>query len=139
MKKIREIVNGVPAGIASAVVTAAVLYFSLSPHPLGSEAALIFPRADKVIHFLMYAIVVTVYLLDYVKYCNPRTVSNYSLVLLTLAAIALGGIMEILQGFTDRRSSDFVDFVANTCGALVAATVARVWLMSAFQRYLGKN
>lgn len=139
MNKIRKIVNVVPAGIASAVVTIAVLYFSLSPHPVGAEAALIFSGADKVIHFLMYAIVTSVYLLDRVKHCNPREVNNSSLVWLTLAAIALGGIMEISQGLTGRRTSDIVDFVANTVGAIVAVTVARVWLMSAFRRFLGKG
>lgn len=139
MKKIWKIVDVVPAGVASAVVTIAVLYFSLSPRPVGAEMVGLFIGFDKVVHFLMYAIVTTVYLLDRVKYCNPRSVGISAVTLLTLAAIVLGGVMEISQGLTGRRTSDIYDFIANTAGALVAAAVAYVWLMSAFRRFLGKS
>jgi VanZ family protein len=43
-----------------------------------------------------------------------------------LTAVALGGLLEILQSFTPFRSADWADFVADSLGALLAYAVLRL-------------
>jgi VanZ family protein len=44
----------------------------------------------------------------------------------SLAGIALGGLLELLQSLTGYRSSDWADFLADSLGALLAYLLLRV-------------
>lgn len=71
-------------------------------------------QADKYVHFLMYFIFTLLLLVE---------LGNYQLkiklfwVYLTLLAMFLSGVIEIMQEFlTDYRSGDWFDFLSNAFG-----------------------
>lgn len=134
-----KVLKIVPTGVTSAAVTALLLYFSLSPRPVGAEMALFFPGADKAVHFIMYLGVTGVYLLDHTRREHPRRAALRAAALITLGAVALGGLLEIAQGLTGRRTSDILDFAANSAGCLAALAAVRLWLGPAFSKFITRN
>lgn len=74
-------------------------------------------HTDKIIHFLMYFILVAWFAQLYKK-PHHRTV-------ILIAAVLLGIAIENIQGITDYRSFDNLDIVANTCGAFCAFLLSR--------------
>ena len=73
------------------------------------------PYADKLVHLTMYGILSLVWLFEQSRYRIP----NYSLII--ILSISYGGLMEILQSFTDTRTADWADVLANALGACAGA------------------
>jgi glycopeptide antibiotics resistance protein len=75
-----------------------------------------FHHSDKIIHFLLYFILVGWFMQLYKK-INTR-------LFILFQAILLGIIIEYLQGMTHYRSFDWFDTIANTIGASGAFILA---------------
>ena len=78
----------------------------------------LFALADKVAHTLAFAALALVGLLAY-----PRHTWIVCILL-----VALGGLIEIVQGYTSTRSQEWEDFFADILGVGLGALLARlVW------------
>lgn len=123
----RKFLNSLPIGVASALVIAAVLYLTLYPEPLPDNDVQLFPGADKVIHALMMLGVSGCVAYDCLRsrrYRDKIKPPKGLLVCLLALTILFGGVIELLQSAMGLgRSEDFMDFVADSIGALVAFIV----------------
>ncbi len=92
-----------------------VLFFIPSPDLPKIE----FSAADKIVHCLIYFILINLWLLYFFRKKNFQIDFKLMLVLL-LSVLLYGIIVEILQGlFTDSRSADIFDVAANFTGSLL--------------------
>lgn len=86
---------------------------ALSLAPPGGNAALL---PDKLMHFITYFLL---------AFWFVSLVPRYRLVALA-GVIALGGALEVLQGMTPLREPEWLDFFANTAGAVLAFGTVQV-------------
>lgn len=94
------------------VMCVTVLAGALAPQ---ADSPQLFALADKVVHTLAFAALALVGLQAY-----PRHV----LVVCTLL-VALGGLIEIVQGYTSTRSQEWEDFLADILGVGLGALLSR--------------
>ena len=81
---------------------------------------MIFPHADKVIHFLMYFGVASALYIDFIWLERKRaTILSLAIIVLLAGATEVGQ-----QLFTDSRNGDIWDFLCNISGGTVAMIVA---------------
>ncbi len=85
-----------------------VFYQSLSPSPIKSPG---FEGGDKLGHLLIYFCLMSWFVQLYQRSLHLR---------LLIIFIALGVLLEILQGQTGYRMFEYADMLANTLGALLA-------------------
>ena len=116
----KRFLRKLPVGISSGVMTLIVIYLSLSADPIGADKVMLFEGADKIIHFIMYFVLSSVYYLDYAKFRLPHHTKLNAEAGLTAAAIVFSGLMEIFQGLSGARQMDIFDFIANFAGAIAA-------------------
>jgi VanZ family protein len=95
------------------VMCGTVLAGALAPQ---ADTPQLFALADKVAHTLAFTALALVGLRAY-----PRHTWIVCILL-----IALGGLIEVVQGYTSTRSQEWGDFVADTLGVSVGAMLA--WL-----------
>ena len=80
-----------------------------------------FGMSDKAIHFLGYAVMSAAV----ASFCyEPRRLIGWS-----GFTVFIGGLFEVSQYFVPDRDADLLDFVANTSGAILGATIALGWLL----------
>jgi VanZ family protein len=81
------------------------------------------PNIDKLVHTCMYGGLCFMIWLEYLR--SHRSLDRARLTLwAVLAPIAMSGLIELLQAYaTTTRSGDWLDFVANSLGALLAIPV----------------
>ncbi|MCP4285281.1 MAG: VanZ family protein [Gammaproteobacteria bacterium] len=91
----------------------AIGYLSLSPAP----ALPTLSNNDKLEHFAAYCV------LGFLGTLSRR--SKYSTFSMLIAIIAYGGAIEVVQHYVDRHM-ELGDFIANTCGALLGATIVTI-------------
>ncbi|MFC6974296.1 VanZ family protein [Halomicroarcula sp. GCM10025709] len=116
--------------LPAAILALLILAASLVPVPesAGDRVPTLFGLAlDKWVHAVGYAALTGV--LAWAR--NPRTAGPA--VALTVAVVAYGGGIELLQGLLSSRGTSGADFVANTTGALLACVA---WLV--VRRHLGQ-
>lgn len=104
-----------------------VIVGSLTPGDQLPEAVLL--SYDKLVHFLMYFMLVSVILIElirqyrFLKFCWILTALVY--------AICLGCLIEVLQGCcVSGRKFDLLDIIANSAGALAggcAVSLGNFW------------
>ena len=105
---------------------AVIIFFlsSLSVPKIPGAKLIDIPHFDKFVHFSLYAVLLTLWLIDYFKVTkNPlkRTV-----LIIIIASVLYGGIMEVIQKvLLQGRSGDFFDFLANTLGIFTALLMFR--------------
>lgn len=105
------------AFVPTIVVLAVITYLSLAQDPVHTQRLHLFEGADKVVHGCMYLALVVVG--SYDLYRVGRFSIGGSLGWM-VAAVVWGGVMELLQGAMGLgRSADWLDFAANSCGAVV--------------------
>jgi VanZ family protein len=116
-----------------AVVTTTILSFGPSP-----PGANLFPGADKVLHAFAYFVTILLALLAGVwrPGRGPGPLADKAL-LLVAAAIAAGGLIEILQQFVLRDSSVF-DWLAEIVGAVLALAIVRALSQASATPYPGR-
>ena len=97
------------------VMCVTVLAGALAPQ---TDIPHLFALADKVLHTLAFAALALVGLRAY-----PGR-----LLIICLLLIALGGLIEVVQGYTSTRSQEWEDFLADILGVGFGSLLARyVW------------
>lgn len=118
----------------------AIVLLSLLPIP-DVRTTVEVPLMDKWAHMVMYGVLTLVIWLEYIK--AHRQVRGRRLLLLAfLAPIAMGGMLELMQAYlTTCRSGEWLDFVANSIGAVVGAgcglLASRLWERSCGRQRTG--
>lgn len=126
----------IPKGLCSVIITAVVIYLSLSSNPLDINSFRLFPGFDKVAHFLMYFATVVVYLYDYTKFKLPHHTSLNLELVFTACAALMGLMLEIGQlVLTDCREFEILDCLVNAVGALSGFLVMRFWGIHLLRKY----
>lgn len=103
-----------------------VIWITLTPKP--PHELQVIPHLDKVGHFLAYALLTA--------WFAAALPGRKWLTGLTIAFIAMGGVLEILQGFTGRDPSAF-DWLIDTGGAVLGAGLPRTWLAYVYHWFNG--
>ena len=98
-----------------------VVYLSLVPHP---PEPLSFPNSDKLEHGLVYATLS-------LWFCQIYSAAR-SRVKVIVALVAMGVVLEILQGWSGYRYFEYADMLANSMGVLLGFLLARTSLGRAF-------
>ena len=96
------------------VMCGTVLAGALAPQ---ADSPQLFALADKVVHTFAFAVLALVGLRAY-----PR-----HLFLVCALLIALGGLIEVVQGFTSTRSQEWEDFFADIFGVGLGTLLARLF------------
>lgn len=98
----------------------AIVLLSLLPIP-DVRMTVEVPLMDKWTHMVMYGVLTLVIWLEYIR--AHRQMRGLRLLLLAfIAPIAMGGALELMQAYlTTCRSGEWLDFVANSIGAVVGA------------------
>jgi len=94
-----------------------VLVGALAPQ---ADSPQLFALADKVVHTLAFAVLALVGL---------RAYPSHVLVVCTLL-VGLGGLIEIVQGYTSTRSQEWEDFLADILGIVLGALLSRAVFLS---------
>ena len=89
-----------------------VLAGALAPQ---ADSPQLFALADKVVHTLAFAALALAGLKAYPKH----------VVIVCLLLTALGGLIEIVQGYTSTRSQEWEDFLADTLGIGAGVLMAK--------------
>ncbi len=110
--------------IFSILVALLLLFLSLTnPGRFGQVNLASLPNFDKIVHFGMYFLMMSVIILEHRK--NIRNPAN--LFLLALIPLSYGILIEILQAtLTSTRSGDFIDALFDAAGILVSVLL---WLI----------
>ncbi len=99
------------------IVALFILYMSTLP---GSDLPPLFDNADKILHFLGYA------LLGSLLWRALRSIGMRRAMLNTVLLSAIyGAFLEIIQMGIDGRGASFLDEIANSLGALAGCVVIR--------------
>jgi VanZ family protein len=108
----------------SILVSLLLLYLSLAKSGQFDKIQLAnIPYLDKIVHFAMYFILMSVIVLEHRKSLK----NSWNLLLLALIPLAYGILMEILQLIlTSTRSGDIYDALADAAGVFAAAIL---WLI----------
>ena len=119
----QSIMRYFPAPWPSVILLLVVLYLTLTPMPLPPFKP-IFSRTDLIVHFIMFGTLSAVFAYDTRRKTN-RPLSAMTAVVIIVSVIALGGIIELLQGTTlINRSCDLYDFIVNSIGATTIGTAS---------------
>lgn len=127
-----SIIEKLPPYLLTIVVGLAICWFALAPHPLPENELRLFANADKVAHVIMFGALCGALYIDLwrVSY-GVKPLWFYGLAAVGISSVA-GGLVEILQDAMDmNRSADWLDFLADVAGALLACVIC--YLM--FRRY----
>lgn len=110
----------------SLLVIVAVIYLSFFRPP--STDLNTIPGIDKVVHVCMYFGMSGMLWLEFLRaHRRDNTPLWHAWVGALLCPVLFSGVVELLQAYcTTYRGGDWVDFVANTAGALLASGVAQV-------------
>lgn len=108
----------------------AIVLLSLLPVP-DVRVTVEVPLMDKWAHMVMYGVLTLVIWLEYIR-AHRQMRGRRLLLLAFLAPIAMGGVLELMQAYlTTCRSGEWLDFVANSIGAVVGAgcglLASRLW------------
>lgn len=105
-----------PVGLLSAAILCIVLVLTLMPS--SGVPSVNIPHIDKVAHFLMFGAMAVVFLFDASRYRG--SISWSMLAVCAVAASALGGLIELIQGaMSNGRGCELADFVADAAGAFI--------------------
>lgn len=113
------IIKVIPPYLPTLLILGTICYISLNANPLPDDTRwLLFKGADKLIHFIMYIALTGTFCFDYYRRDSHRHALP-TLIWALLAAILIGGILEIMQWqMALGREGDYIDFIANTLGAI---------------------
>jgi VanZ family protein len=100
-----------------------ILYLSLSGQDNFSDVKLFtIPYFDKIAHFGMYFILMTIVLIENRKNIN----SPVQILKAAVFPFLYGIIMEILQSFTATRSASFFDILADSGGIILSVILWQI-------------
>ena len=102
----------------SLVIMAVIFYLSFFTPPKSNLEEI--PNIDKLVHVCMYGGLCSILWFEYLR---THRMINWSHILWggILAPIAMSGCIELMQTYlTTNRSGDWLDFLANSTGVLLA-------------------
>ena len=123
-----------PLSILTTLVVVGLSLFPIGPVEMVEGV----PLVDKWTHMVMYAGLTAVICWETIRRigrsqihsASTRGKRGGSLLFPFLYAIALGGIMELMQAFcTSYRSGEWLDFVADSIGALFGVLIGCLFLL----------
>ena len=108
----------------SLVIILAVIYLSFFKPPTTDLGTI--PNLDKVVHICMYFGMSGMLWLEFLRaHRRDRTPMWHARVGAFVCPVLFSGAVELLQAFcTTYRGGDWLDFAANTTGAVLASLVA---------------
>ncbi len=119
----RNILLCIPSWMFSIVCTAAILWLTLSPSPLGELHMSFFVGADKVVHAIMFGGLTFCILVDVWRKKRFNQPSKIEFVYATISSVLLGGLIELVQGAAGLgRDAEIMDFVADGLGAVAVSS-----------------
>ena len=122
----KQLLHKLPPYTFTVIIVAVIAYLTLVPHPLPDNDMELFPGADKVVHAIMFGALTGAIALDRAFKNGIKALGAKSLVIYAIIGSLAGGVIELLQGWMGAgRSADVWDFVADTLGAILAASIAR--------------
>ncbi len=98
-----------------------IVYLSLTPHP---PEPVSFPNADKLEHGVAYASLSLWFCQIYLSFRHR--------VVVMVALIAMGVLIEFLQGWSGYRYFEYADMLANSTGVVLGYLLARTALGRVF-------
>lgn len=115
----------------SLLLIAIVLYLSFFKPP--SVSVPLFPGLDKVVHVCMYGAISGMLWIEFLRnHQQQQRPVRHALWGAIVCPILLGGVIELLQAYcTTYRGGDWLDFVANSTGVLLATAFAW-WIVRPF-------
>ncbi len=127
MNKAQSIIGKLPPWLLTGVTTAAILWLTLAPRPLGDMKPELFPGADKVAHAIMFGGLALMIYVDKSRSTGWSSLHAAFVVVAMLAVIIFGTIIEFVQGGMGMgRSFDIYDILADAAGAI---SVAALWYL----------
>lgn len=126
--------NRLPKWTLTPLCVAAILWLTLAPHPLPDVDLPLFPGVDKVVHALMMAGLLWSWALDVMRsrrrWCRPAHILPAA-----VCVVAFGGAIELIQmEMHAGRGAEWLDFAADTAGAVIAALTLLL-----FKKYTRKS
>jgi hypothetical protein len=123
--KLSELESFVDAALWTVLIasTLLTLFWALGPQPPGGN---LFPRADKVLHALAFGVIFATFILAAV-WRPGRGWGRFPSSAIPFGAglLALGVVIELLQGELLGRDADLFDVVAEVVGMAAAAASVR--------------
>lgn len=111
----------------SALVCSVILYSTLASEPALADDLPKIPHLDKLIHAIMFGGFAGALCFDYSRCHACRKVNAKTMFIFSLVAIAFGGLIELLQNAMQiGRSGDWLDFIADTVGVIIAFFTAPI-------------
>lgn len=99
-----------------------ICYLSFFKPPSIGEVSI--PHLDKIVHFTMYFGFSSVLWLDFLRKRDGEIIKMNSWVIGCLLPIVISGVIELLQEYcTSYRGGEWLDFLANSLGALSASSL----------------
>lgn len=122
-----------PRWLLTAVCSAAILYITLAPHPVGQELLPVFPGYDKLIHGIMFGGLAFCAALDALLH-KKSAPTPCAWLWVGAACIVFGGVDEVLQGLlTDARAASPADWLADIAGTCLVLGVMKRMLKTPVQ------
>lgn len=124
MNRAQRIIENLPPWLLTAVTTAAILWLTLAPRPLGDMKPELFPGADKVVHAIMFGGLLLMIYVDKARSARWRPLHAFFIVAAMLVVIFFGTTIEFIQGSMNiGRSFDTCDILADAAGAILVAVI----------------
>jgi hypothetical protein len=113
--------------LSLAITSLLIITLSIIPQPaIQTKSLLFFEGADKVVHLVMYALLMFVWIKSKVFFSNKWIKHNWLFSGL-LYCLSLGLILEILQYYTSLgRSFELFDIFANATGSLLVFIIFKI-------------
>ncbi|HEY4325385.1 MAG TPA: VanZ family protein [Mucilaginibacter sp.] len=87
-----------------------------------AQSSIFFPGFDKLVHCGLFFMLVVLYCYDFIRQQYHPAFSYKKIILITIAAISYGGVIELLQKFMFTwRSGEWDDLFADSVGACMGA------------------
>lgn len=101
-----------------------ILYGSFTPQDSLDPRFYFFENQDKVIHALMYLILILLFVINYSKIQKP-TISHIILFWVIMCSISM--LIEILQPILSNRTYDLLDFASNSVGGIIGIITFKIF------------
>lgn len=113
--------------LSLAITSAIIIILSIIPQPqLETKNILFFEGADKIVHFLMYAFLMFVWIKSR-NFISNRWLGSNWLIYGLIYCFGLGLFLEFLQSCTSLgRSLEFFDIIANFSGSLIVFIIFKI-------------
>lgn len=122
--KLKKFISSLPAWSLTVLTVVCILWLTLFPRPLGDIEPPLFSGADKIVHFMMFGVLMAMIYIDCIR-GNRRKKPSVSFILYAMTAVVLFGILiEILQLKMEvGRSFEIADILADSAGAISTAAI----------------